>query len=37
MIRLEHIQSQCREYLDFMGPKLQQFVILNFVVTWQDC
>jgi hypothetical protein len=33
MIHLEHIQSQCFEYLDFMGPKLQQFVIHNFVVT----
>jgi hypothetical protein len=37
VIRLEHIQNQCLEYLDFMGPKLQQFVIHNFVVTWQDC
>jgi hypothetical protein len=36
MIHLEHIQSRCLEYLDFMGPKLQQFVIHNFVVTWQD-
>jgi hypothetical protein len=37
VICLQHIQSRCLEYLDFMGPKLQQFVIQNFVVTWQDC
>jgi hypothetical protein len=28
--------SQCSKYLDFMGSKLQQFVLHNFVATWED-
>jgi hypothetical protein len=27
MICLEYMQTQCSEYLDFMGPKLQQLSI----------
>ncbi len=37
MIHLEHMQNQCSKYVDFMGSKLQQFVLHNFVATWQDC
>ncbi len=37
VICLEHMQSQCSEYLDFMGPRLQQFVFHNVVATWRDC
>jgi hypothetical protein len=37
MIHLEHMQSRCSEYLNFMGPKLQQFVLHNIVVTWHSC
>jgi len=34
MIHLEHMQNQCSKYMDFMGSKLQQFVLHNFVATW---
>jgi hypothetical protein len=31
VVCLEHMRTWCFEYLDFMGPKLQQFVLHNFV------
>ncbi len=37
MINLEHMYSQSHEYLNFRAPKLQQFVLHNFVANWQGC
>ncbi len=36
VIHLQHMHIQSFEFLSFMGPKLKQFVLHNFLANWQD-